>query len=61
MIFKPITKERNRKTIMVYYALAVILIGVGLYTEQLKWYIMAATFLGVALFRKYWLMKRLKD
>ena len=46
---------------MVYYALAVILIGVGLYTEQLKWYIMAATFLGVALFRKYWLMKRLKD
>jgi len=59
-MFKPITKENNKKKIMFYYGVAVILIGVGLYTGQSKWYTMAAAFLGVALFRKYWLMKRLK-
>jgi len=60
-MFKPITKSNNQKQIMFYYAVALILIGVGLYTEQSKWYTMAAAFLGVALFRKYWLMKRLKE
>jgi len=60
-MFKPITKANNKKKIMFYYAIALILIGVGLYTEQSKWYIMAAAFLGVAMFRKYWLDKRLKE
>jgi len=60
-MLKPTTKARNKKTIMVYYAISIILISVGLYTKQSKWYIMAAAFLGVALFRKYWLDKRLKE
>ena len=60
-MWKTITKENNKKKIMFYYAIAVILIGVGLYTEQSKWYTMAAAFLGVAMFRKYWLHKRLEE
>jgi len=59
-MFKPITKERNRKTILVYYALAIIFISIGLATQQVTWNVMGAAILGLALFRKYFLMKRLK-
>jgi len=60
MKLKTITKERNRKTILVYYALAIIFVGIGLYTQHFIWNVMGAAFLGLALFRKYILMKRLK-
>jgi len=60
-MFKPITKERNRKTILVYYALAVIFISIGLFTGRSTWNVIGAAFLGLALFRKYFLMKRLKE
>jgi len=60
-MFKPITKERNKKTIMVYYSLAIIFISIGLFTGHATWYVVAVTLLGLGLFRKYWLMKKLKD
>jgi len=60
-MFKPITKERNRKTILVYYALAIIFISIGLFTKQFTWNVMGIAILGFALFRKYFLMKRLKE
>jgi len=59
-MFKTLTKEKNRKTIIVYYALALISVSIGLYSNNAKWYIMAVAFILVAMFRKYWLMKKLK-
>jgi len=60
-MFKPITKTQNQKRIKIYYALAVIFVSIGLYTKNAQWNFIAVAFLGLALFRKYWLMKRLKD
>ena len=60
-MFKPITKERNQKTILVYYALAIIFLSIGLYTQHYIWSVMGVAILGLALFRKYILMKRLKE
>jgi len=57
---KQITKATNKRTIMVNYALTIIFISIGMYTNQSMWYVIAVVFLGFALFRKYWLMKRLK-
>jgi len=59
-MFKPITKERNRKTILVYYLLAIIFVSIGLYTQKYTWNVVGAAFLGLGLFRKFFLMKRLK-
>ena len=58
---KPVTKATNKRTIMVNYALALIFASIGMYTNQSMWYVIAVAFLGFALFRKYWLMKRLKE
>ena len=60
-MFKTITKARNRKAIIVYYSLAVIFISIGIFTGRSTWYVVGAVALGSALFRKYWLMKKLKD
>ncbi len=60
-MWKTTTKARNKKTIIVYYALALILALIGLYLKNAQWYIIAAVFLILAYLRKYWLMKRLKD
>ena len=60
MKLKPISRERNKKTIMIYYSLAIIFISIGLYQKNSIWYAVAVAFLLLALFRKYWLMKRLK-
>ena len=60
MKLKTATKAGNRKTIMVYYALALIFGSIGLYQNNSRWYVIAVVFLGLALFRKYWLMKKLK-
>jgi len=60
MKLKPITKQQNKKRIMIYYSLALIFASIGLYRQDNPiWYVTAAAFLGLALFRKYWLMKRL--
>jgi len=59
-LFKPVTKEINRKKIMIYYAAAIIFVSIGLYTDQYLWNVVGAAFLGLALLRQYWLMKRLK-
>ncbi|MCH8003163.1 MAG: hypothetical protein IH934_00895 [Nanoarchaeota archaeon] len=61
MKLKTITKARNRKTIMIYYAIAIIFISIGFYTKNIQWHFLAFVIFGIALFRKYWLMKRLKD
>ena len=59
-MWKTITKERNKKFIMVYYALALIFVSIGLYLKDPRWYVIAVAFLLLGMFRKYWLMKRLK-
>ena len=61
MIFKPITKAQNKKRIMMYYSLTIIFASLGLVIRNTTFYVIAVAFLGLALFRKYWLMKRLKD
>jgi len=60
-MWKTITKERNKKFIMAYYSLALIFVLVGLYLKQAEWYVIAVAFLLLALFRKYWLIKKLKN
>ncbi|MCH8329541.1 MAG: hypothetical protein IIB81_04065 [Nanoarchaeota archaeon] len=60
-MWKTATKARNKKTIIWYYVLALILALIGLYLKNAQWYILAAVFLILAYFRKYWLMKRLKE
>ena len=60
MKFKTTTQARNRKAIIVYYALAPIFVSIGLFTQNAQWYVIAIVFLGLALVRKHWLMKRLK-
>jgi len=61
MKFKTITKARNKKRIIVYYSLALIFVATGVFLRDTKWYIIASVFLGLALIRKYWLMKRLEE
>ena len=58
---KTITKEQSKKAIMVYYSLTIIFISIGLYTKQSMWYVVGVIFLALALIRKYWLMRRLKN
>jgi len=60
-MFKTLTKAKNRKFIIVYYALALIFVTIGVFLRDARWYIIAVVFLGLALIRKYWLMKRLKE
>jgi|TARA_Y100000310_G_C20639880_1_gene793296 hypothetical protein len=61
MRFRTITKANNKKRIMIYYGLAVIFVSIGLFLNDFRWDVIGAVFLGLALIRKYWLMKRLKD
>lgn len=60
-MWKTLTKERNRKFIKIYYVLALIFIFIGLFIKDPRWYIIAVAFLLLASFRKFWLMKRLKE
>ena len=61
MKLKSITKAKNRKTIMIYYSLALIFVSIGLFLKDSRWYILASAFLFIAMFRKYWLHKKLKE
>jgi len=61
MIFKTITKESNKKRIMIYYVLALIFVSIGMIFRNTTFYVAAVAFLGLGLIRKYWLMKRLKE
>jgi len=60
-MFKPITKEQNRKTIIVYYLIALVFVIIGLYGDQPGFYIVSIALLLLGLFRKFWLEKRLKE
>ncbi|MAE42156.1 hypothetical protein CMO93_00160 [Candidatus Woesearchaeota archaeon] len=60
-MLKTLTKERNRKIIIFYYILALVFVIIGLYQNNSRFYIIAVVILGLALFRKYFLMKKLKD
>lgn len=60
-MWKTLTQERNNKFIKVYYALALIFIFIGLFIKDPRWYIIAVAFLLLASFRKFWLMKKLKE
>ncbi|MAH32767.1 hypothetical protein CL615_00485 [archaeon] len=53
-------KARNKRKIIIYLSLALIFIIIGMYNNDLKWYILAVVLIILVLFRKYWLMKRLK-
>jgi len=57
---KPITKQQNKKRIMIYYSLALIFVSIGLFRQNAQWYVVGIAFILLAFFRKYWLMKRLK-
>jgi len=58
---KPITKAQNQKRINVYYIIALIFASLGWIIRNPTFYVISVAFLGLALFRKYFLMKRLKD
>jgi len=60
-MFKTISKSNNQKKIMIYYAFALIFLAIGFYTDDNKWSLFALVIVGLAMFRKYWLMKRLKE
>jgi|ETNmetMinimDraft_2_1059921.scaffolds.fasta_scaffold193882_2 hypothetical protein len=61
MELKPITKENNKRTIIVNYSLALIFVAIGLFTSNAAWYILAVVFVLFASVRKYFLMKRLTE
>jgi len=61
MNLKSITKSQNSKRIRFYYVFALVFVGVGLFSKDPRWYVIGVAFLSLALFRKYILMKRLKD
>jgi len=56
---KTITKS-NKKIIMVYYSLTLTFVIIGIYINEPRWYVIAVTFLLLAFFRKYRLIKNLK-
>lgn len=60
-MFKTITKDSNRKRIMIYYVLALIFFLIGIFFNSTRWYFVSTAFLLLALVRKFFLMKRLKD
>jgi len=59
-MWKTITKENNRKFIIVYFVIALIFVLIGLFTNNAQWYIMAVAFLILSSIRKFFLMKKLK-
>ena len=60
-MWKTLTKEKNRRFILVYYVLALIFVSIGLFSKNPQWYIVAITLFILASVRKYLLMKRLKE
>ena len=60
-MWKTITRERNKRFIIAYYALALVFVSIGFFKQDAQWYIIAIAFLLLATFRKYWLMKKLKE
>ena len=38
---KAVTKSRNKKTIMIYYSIALIFVSIGLFTSNAQWYVIA--------------------
>ena len=60
-MWKTLTKDRNKKFILAYYALALIFVTIGLFQKNPQWYIVAIVLIVLASYRKYWLMKKLKD
>lgn len=61
MKLKTITKEKNKKTIIIYYLIALVLVIIGLYGNKPRFYILAVALFLLGLFRKFWLEKKLKD
>ena len=61
MKLRPTTKAKNKRTIIVNYAVAIIFFSIGMYTGRLIYYVGGVILVSLALFRKYWLMKRLKE
>lgn len=58
---RTLTKKTNRKIIMVYYVLALVFAAIGIYNNDSRYYVIAVVILALALFRKYWLMRKLKE
>jgi len=58
---KPITKALNKKRIMIYYSLALIFVSIGLFLKDATRYIVGIAFLFLGIFRRFWLMKKLRE
>lgn len=56
---KPITKEHNKFDILTYYVLALISVSIGIAYNAPIMYLVTVVLILLALFRKYWLHKRL--
>jgi len=61
MKLKPLTKARNKRKIIIYLSLALIFTSIGMYKNDSNWYIVAFVLILLVLFRKYYIMKRLKE
>ena len=61
MKLRPTTKAKNKRAIIANYAVAIIFFSIGMYTGRLIYYVGGVILVSLALFRKYWLMKRLKE
>jgi len=59
-MWKTLTKERNRKIIIIYYLIALVFVIIGLYGNKPRFYIIAVALFLLGLFRKFWLEKKLK-
>jgi len=54
------TKTHNKADIITLYAIALVCAVLGVVYNQPVFYIVAIVLILLGLFRKYWLMKRLK-
>lgn len=57
---KPITKPPNKADIITLYIIALITALFGIYYNRPFFYVVTVVLILLALFRKYWLMKKLK-
>jgi len=58
---KPLTRKINRRMIIIYYALALIFVAIGVYKSKPSYYLVAVLLFCLALLRKYWLDKKLVE
>ena len=58
MKLRPTTKAKNKRTIIVNYAVAIIFFSIGMYTGRLIYYVGSVILVSLALFRNH---EKIKD